>query len=73
MVYALDDVPNVNYGDVIAGIGDQQFVFQQKCGPPTAIQENGQVWIYDRRPNDFIYFVTFTEGQVERIQIAGNA
>ena len=41
----LDDVSNMNCGDQIAEIGDQQFEFQQKCGPPTATEENGQVWI----------------------------
>jgi hypothetical protein len=44
----LDDVSNMNCGDVIAEIDDQQFEFQQKCGPPTVTEQNGQVWIYDR-------------------------
>jgi len=70
--YALDDVSNMNCGDVIAEIGDQQFAFQQKCGPPTTTEENGRVWVYDRRPNDFVYYVTFSEGQVQRIQVSGN-
>ena len=56
--YALDDVSNMNCGDVIAEIGDQQFAFQQKCGPPTTTEENGRVWVYDRRPDDFVYYVT---------------
>jgi hypothetical protein len=71
-VYALDDESNMNCGSVIAEIGDQQFEFQQKCGPPTATEENGRVWVYDRRPEDFIYYVTFSEGKVERIQVSGN-
>ena len=70
--YALDDESNMNCGSVIAEIGDQQFEFQQKCGPPTATEENGRVWVYDRRPEDFIYYVTFSEGQVQRIQVSGN-
>jgi len=70
--YALDDVSNMNCGDVIAEIGDQQFAFQQKCGPPTTTEENGLVWVYDRRPDDFVYYVTFSEGQVQRIQVSGN-
>ena len=70
--YALDDVSNMNCGNVIAEIGDQQFEFQQKCGPPTTTEENGRVWVYDRRPDDFIYYVTFSEGQVQRIQVSGN-
>ena len=68
-VYALDDISNMNCGTTIAEIGDQQFEFQQKCGPPTTTEQNGQVWIYDRRPEDSVYYVTFSEGQVERIQI----
>ena len=71
-VYALDDVSNMKCGDVIGEIGDQQFEIQHKCGPPTTTEENGQVWIYDRRPDDFVYYVTFTEGEVERIQVGGN-
>ncbi|MGB5424937.1 MAG: DUF2845 domain-containing protein [Desulfobacterales bacterium] len=70
--YALDDVSNMNCGDVIAEIGDQQFAFQQKCGPPTTTEENGRLWVYDRRPDDFVYYVTFSEGQVQRIQVSGN-
>jgi len=70
--YALDDVSNMNCGDVIAEIGDQQFTFQQKCGPPTTTEENGRVWVYDRRPDDFVYYVTFSEGQVQRIQVSGD-
>jgi hypothetical protein len=70
--YALDDVSNMNCGDVIAEIGDQQFAFQQKCGPPTTTEENGRVWVYDRRPDDFVYYVTFSEGQVQRIQVSGD-
>ena len=70
--YALDDVSNMNCGDVIAEIGDQQFAFQQKCGPPTTTEENGRLWVYDRRPDDFVYYVTFSEGQVQRIQTGGN-
>ena len=68
----LDDVSNMNCGDQIAEIGDQQFEFQQKCGPPTATEENGRVWVYDRRPDDFVYYVSFVQGQVERIQVRGN-
>jgi len=70
--YALDDVSNMNCGDVIAEIGDQQFEFQQKCGPPTTTEENGRLWVYDRRPDDFVYYVTFSAGQVQRIQVSGN-
>jgi hypothetical protein len=70
--YALDDESNMNCGDVIAEIGDQQFAFQQKCGLPTTTEENGRLWVYDRRPDDFVYYVTFSEGQVQRIQVSGN-
>lgn len=37
------------------------------AGPAT--EENGQVWIYDRRPEGFVYTVTFADGRVERIQV----
>jgi hypothetical protein len=67
-VHARNDISNMRCSGVIAEIGDEQFEFRQKCGPPTATEENGQVWIYDRRPGDFIYYVTFADGKVERIQ-----
>jgi hypothetical protein len=70
--YALDDVSNMRCNGTIAEIGDQQFDFQEKCGFPTATEENGQVWIYDRRPEDYVYYVTFSDGKVERIQVSGN-
>ena len=70
---ALDDVSEIRCSGAIAEIGDQQYDFQQKCGPPTTTQENGQVWIYDRRPEDFIYYVTFDEDRAERMQVgSGN-
>jgi hypothetical protein len=69
VVLALDDVSDMRCNGVIAEIGDQQYELQQKCGPPTATEENGQVWIYDRRPDGFVYTVTFADGQVERIQV----
>ena len=70
--YALDDVSNMNCGDVIAEIGDQQFEFPAEMRSPDATEENGRVWVYDRRPDDFVYYVTFSEGQVQRIQVSGN-
>ena len=67
--HALDDVSNMRCSGTIAEIGDQQFEFEEKCGAPTATEENGQVWIYDLRPEGFIYYVTFSDGTVERIQV----
>ena len=69
VVHALDDIANMQCDGVIAEIGDQKFDLQQKCGPPSATEENGQVWIYDRRPDDFVYYVTFDDDRVERIQV----
>ena len=71
MVYALDDVSNIRCSGTIAEIGDQQFEFEEKCGTPTATLENGQVWIYDLRPEGSIYYVTFSDGKVERIMVGG--
>ena len=66
-ILAPDDISKKTCGGVIAEIGDQQYAFEQKCGLPTATEQNGRIWIYDRRPDDFVYYVTFTKGQVERI------
>lgn len=72
MVYALDDVSNMRCNGTIVEIGDQQFEFQEKCGSPTVTEENGQVWVYDLRPEGFVYYVSFSDGKVERIQVGGN-
>jgi hypothetical protein len=71
VVSALDDVSNMRCSGTIAEIGDQQFEFEEKCGAPTTTQDNGQAWIYDLRPEGSIYYVTFSNGKVERIQVGG--
>jgi Protein of unknown function (DUF2845) len=49
-------------GSDIVNVGDPEFVVLQKCGPPT--YKNGDQWIYDRGPGNFLKIVVFGLGKV---------
>ena len=57
-------------GGVIS-IGDQRYNVLEKCGKPTAIEDWGDRWMYDRGPDEFILYITFVNDLVERIQNGG--
>jgi hypothetical protein len=69
VVQARNDVCKMRCNGVVSEIGDQPFGFQQKCEPPAATEENRQIGIYECRPEGSLYYVTFADGQVERIQV----
>lgn len=49
-------------GSNIVNVGDLEFEVLQKCGPPTYKQ--GDQWIYDRGPGNFLKIVVFGLGKV---------
>jgi hypothetical protein len=49
-------------GNDIVNIGDPEVVVLQKCGPPT--YKNGDQWIYDRGPGNFLKIIVFGLGRV---------
>ena len=49
-------------GSDIVNVGDLEFEVLQKCGPPTYKQ--GNQWIYDRGPGNFLKIVVFGLGKV---------
>ena len=66
---ALDDADSLQCDNGIVLVGDSKFEVQTKCGEPSAREERGDVWIYDFGPTEFLYYVTFTNDVVERIQV----
>jgi hypothetical protein len=69
---ALDDADSMQCGDAMVFIGDPKLEVQTKCGEPSAREERGDVWIYNFGPTEFVYYLTFTDGIVERIQVDGH-
>jgi hypothetical protein len=67
----MDDTDSMQCGESIVLIGDTKPEVQSKCGDPSATEERDRVWIYNLGPTDFVYYITFTEDVVERIQVDG--
>jgi hypothetical protein len=53
-------------GTDIVNVGDSELDVLNKCGPPTF--KDGDRWIYDRGPDQFIETVVFGNGVVLFIQ-----
>jgi len=52
----------------IISIGDTKYDVKEKCGDPKYIEEDGTIWVYDFGPTEFVYYITFGDGRVRRIQ-----
>jgi len=51
----------------IVSFGDTALQVVNKCGEPTLKTEMGSVWVYDRGPSFFVYYIKFSGGVVLRI------
>ena len=53
--------------------GDSEDSVRDKCGEPQKVtREDGDspvIWYYNFGPTEFVYYVSFTNGMVERIQM----
>jgi hypothetical protein len=67
----LDDYSVIQCPGGIISVGDTRFEVTEKCGEPTRVEDNGDIWIYDYGPTEFVRYITFVEDKVERIQIGG--
>ena len=47
---------------------DSKLDVKSKCGEPSRTESNGKVWIYDRGPGSFVYYLRFVNGILERIE-----
>jgi hypothetical protein len=72
---ALDDVPSLRCGVETVFVGDSQYEVREACGQPQKIDassgESVEAWIYNFGPSEFIYYLTFVNGRLERIQAGG--
>lgn len=68
---ALDDVGSLRCDQESIMIGDTEFQVKTTCGEPDTVLIKGlakKVWIYNFGPTKFIYYLTFVNGRLERIQ-----
>jgi hypothetical protein len=70
-LFALDDIGAVRCDQESIAIGENAFQVKTACGEPDSIQVRGlakEVWIYNFGPTKFVYYLTFINGRLERIQ-----
>ena len=67
--HALDDIDTLRCSESIVMIGDTKYDVENKCGKPTRQQERGDLWIYDFGGTGFVYYLYFTDDNLERIQV----
>ena len=66
-----EDVAVIRCRGGLISIGDSRFSVMEKCGKPTYEQDDGNVWIYDYGPEEFVRYITFVADTVERLQVGG--
>ena len=72
---ALDEAAELNCDGGIVSVGDSEDSVRDKCGDPQKITREDAaspvVWYYNFGPTEFVYYLSFTDGLVERIQMGG--
>lgn len=75
ILLALDETSSLECEGGIVSHGDSQDSVRDKCGNPQKVsQEDADsplVWFYNFGPSEFVYYVSFTNGMVERIRMGG--
>jgi hypothetical protein len=69
---SLDDAGSLRCNQESSMSGDTEFQVKTACGEPESILIKGfakKVWIYNFGPTRFIYYLTFVNGGLERIQV----
>ena len=70
---ALDDALSLECDGGTVSQGDSEDSIRDKCGNPQKVtQEDADspiVWFYNFGPSEFVYYVSFTNQIVERIQM----
>lgn len=68
---ALDDAGSLRCDRESIMPGDTEFQVETTCGNPDSIIVKGlanKLWIYNFGPTKFIYYLTFVNGRLTRIQ-----
>jgi hypothetical protein len=72
---ALDDAASLKCENGTVARGDSEDNVRNKCGNPQKVSQQDIdspiIWFYNFGPSEFVYYVTFTNGIVERIQMGG--
>jgi len=72
---ALDDVSSLECSGGIVLSGDSEDSVRDKCGDPQKVTREDAdspiIWFYNFGPSEFVGYVSFTNGIVERIQMGG--
>jgi hypothetical protein len=72
---ALDDASSLECDGGTVAQGDSEDSVRDKCGEPQKVtQEDADspiIWFYNFGPSEFVSYVSFTNGIVERIQMGG--
>jgi hypothetical protein len=72
---ALDDASSLECDGGIVLQGDSEDSVRDKCGNPQKVTREDAdspiVWFYNFGPSEFVSYVSFTNGVVERIQMGG--
>jgi hypothetical protein len=72
ILIALEDAGSLRCDRESIMAGDTEFQVKTTCGKPDSILIKGsarQVWIYNFGPTKFVYYLTFVNGRLERIQV----
>ena len=72
---ALDDAPSLECDGGIVSRGDSEDSVRDKCGDPQKVTQEDVaspiIWFYNFGPSEFVAYVSFTNGIVERIEMGG--
>jgi hypothetical protein len=72
---ALDDASSLECDGGTVSPGDSEAGVRDKCGDPQKVTREDAdspiIWFYNFGPTEFVAYVTFTNGIVERIQMGG--
>jgi len=74
---ALDDASSLQCSGGTVLSGDSEDSVRDKCGDPQKVTREDAdspiIWFYNFGPSEFVYYVSFTNGIVEHIQMGGYA
>jgi len=72
---ALDDLSSMQCNGGTVLFGDSEDSVRDKCGDPQKVTredaDSPVIWFYNFGASEFVYYVSFTNGIVERIQMGG--
>jgi hypothetical protein len=64
-----EDVDSLGCSNGIVNVGDSKSDVLKKCGEPTRKEGfQGYLWVFDFGSSDFLYYLTFYQDRLERIQ-----